>query len=202
MMIDDQRELMPPATRTGLSGRRIGPHRALPSGRSPQSTRKNSASSMPLTNSVSRQRFVRRPEEIDAAQEAEEERRIAEGRERAADIRHEEDEEHHHVDVVPAVVVGAHDRPDHHDGRAGGADEAGQHRADREQRPCWSPGAPWMLPRTRMPPATVNSASSSRMNGMYSRSAVWASAWKAVDGPKSSAMGTRTSRPHRAAILP
>jgi len=33
-------------------------------------------------------------------------------------------------------------------------------------------GAPWMLPRMRMPPATVNRARSSRMNGMYSRNAV------------------------------
>ena len=64
------------------------------------------------------------------------------------------------------------------------------------------PGAPWMLPRTRMPPATVNRASSRRMKGMYSRSAVWARAWIAVDGPKASAMGTSTSKPHRAAILP
>ena len=42
----------------------------------------------------------RRPEEVDAAQEAEEQRRVAERRQRAADVRDQEDEEHDDVDVV------------------------------------------------------------------------------------------------------
>ena len=51
----------------------------------------------------------RRPEEIDALEEAQEQRRVAERRQRAADVGDQEDEEHDHVRVVQAVVVGADD---------------------------------------------------------------------------------------------
>ena len=63
-------------------------------------------------------------------------------------------------------------------------------------------GAPWMLPRMTMPPATVKSARSSRMKGTYSKSAVWARAPSAVPVPWTKAIGTRTSAAHKAAILP
>ena len=53
----------------------------------------------PATNSVSANRCVRRPEEVDAPQEAEEQRRVAERRQRAADVRDQEDEEHDDVHV-------------------------------------------------------------------------------------------------------
>src|SRR6516165_11591790 len=49
-----------------------------------------------------------RPEEIDAVQEADEQRRIAERCERAADIADQEDEEDYDVRVVEARRVGAH----------------------------------------------------------------------------------------------
>jgi hypothetical protein len=35
--------------------------------------------------------------------------------------------------VVTPIVVGAHDRPDHHHGGARGADEARQHHADEKE---------------------------------------------------------------------
>ena len=63
------------------------------------------------------------PEEIDAAQEADEQRRIAERRQRAADIGDQEDEEDHHVGVVRARRVGADQRPHQDHGGAGGADQ-------------------------------------------------------------------------------
>ena len=40
--------------------------------------------------------------------------------------------------------------------------------APSAKRPVFVSGAPWMFPRTRMPPATVNSASSNKMKGIYS----------------------------------
>ena len=96
----------------------------------------------------------RGPEEIDAVQEADEQRRIAERRQRAADIGDENDEEHHDVHFVEARVVGAEQRPDQDHGRAGGADEARDQRADREQ--CGvDRGVPRRLPVTSMPPATT-----------------------------------------------
>ena len=77
----------------------------------------------------------RRPEEIDAVEEADEQRRIAERRQRAADIADEEDEEHHDMDVVQPRRVGPDQRPDQDHGGAGGADDAGDERAeDKRQR--------------------------------------------------------------------
>ena len=79
------------------------------------------------------QQMRRGPEEIHPAQEAEEERRVAQRRQRAADVRDQEDEEHHDMDVVAPVVVGAQHRADHDDRGAGRADEARHQRADRQQ---------------------------------------------------------------------
>ena len=64
------------------------------------------------------------PEEIDAAQEADEQRRIAERRQRAADIGDQDDEEDHHMGIVRAAGIGADQRPDQDHGGAGGADHA------------------------------------------------------------------------------
>ena len=97
------------------------------------SSTKKTASTMPPTNSVSRQRLRGRPEEIDAAQEADEQRRIAERRQRAADIGDQEDEEDDDMGVERPVVVGADDRPDHDHRGAGRADDRGKQRADQQQ---------------------------------------------------------------------
>ena len=75
-----------------------------------------------------------RPEEVDAVQETDEQRRIAERRECAADIGDEEDEEHDDVDVVKARGIGAQERADQDHGRAGGADHAGDQGAEGEDR--------------------------------------------------------------------
>ncbi len=74
----------------------------------------------------------RRPEEVDPAQEAEEERRVTERRQRAADIRNQENEKDHDMDVVAPVVVRPQQGPDHDHRGAGGADDASHHRADGE----------------------------------------------------------------------
>ena len=58
---------------------------------------------------------------------------VAERRQRAADIGDEEDEEHHDMGIVSPAVIGADQRPDQDHRGAGGADDAGHDRADREQ---------------------------------------------------------------------
>lgn len=63
-------------------------------------------------------------------------------------------------------------------------------------------GEPWILPATRMPPAVVKSASSNRMNGTYSRSAVCVSDVAATGAPCVSSSGISTAKPHAAEILP
>ena len=65
-------------------------------------------------------------------EEADEERRIAERGERAADIGDEEDEEHDHVGVVEPRGVGAQQRADEDHGGAGCADHAGDQGAERK----------------------------------------------------------------------
>ena len=75
-----------------------------------------------------------RPEEVDAVQETDEQRRIAERRECAADIGDEEDEEHDDVDVVKARGIGARERADQDHGRAGSTDHAGDQGAEGEDR--------------------------------------------------------------------
>eukprot|EP01036_Dinobryon_divergens_P003235 gene3234-4257_t len=51
-------------------------------------------------------------------------------------------------------------------------------------RPVLRPGPPCRLPRTKMPPATVNSAVSRMMNGMYSANAACTTATPVAAGPK------------------
>lgn len=85
-------------------------------------------------NEEHRQREMqRRPEEADAVQKAEKERRIAERRERAARVRDEKDKEHDDMHGVLAVVVRAQERPDQQHGRARRAHDARERGAEREQ---------------------------------------------------------------------
>ena len=55
--------------------------------------------------------MLRGPEEIDPVQKADEQRRIAERRERAADIGGQEDEKHDHMGIVQPRRVGPQQRP-------------------------------------------------------------------------------------------
>ncbi len=56
------------------------------------------------------------------------------GDKRAADIADQKNEKHHDVDIVPPRGVGADQRPDQDHGRARGADDAGDQRAEGEHR--------------------------------------------------------------------
>jgi hypothetical protein len=74
-----------------------------------------------------------RPQKIDAMEEADEQWRVAQGAERATDVGDQDDEEHDHMRIAGAGLVGAQQRPDEDHGGAGGADDAGYRRADREE---------------------------------------------------------------------
>ncbi len=76
--------------------------------------------------------MLRGPEEIDPAQEANEQWRIAERRQRAADIGDQENEEDDDMGIAGAFGIGADQRPDQDHRRAGGADDAGDYRAEGE----------------------------------------------------------------------
>ena len=76
----------------------------------------------------------RGPEEVDVVQKADKQRRIAERRERSADVGDQEDEEHDDVDVVQPRRVGADERADQDHRRAGRADHARDESAEREDR--------------------------------------------------------------------
>jgi hypothetical protein len=56
-----------------------------------------------------------RPEELDPLEEAEEQRRIAERRKQAADVRDQEDEDDHRVRAVLPRAIGAQHRPHQQD---------------------------------------------------------------------------------------
>lgn len=60
-------------------------------------------------------------------------RRVAKRRQRAADVGDEKNEKHHDMGIVSAVVIGADQRTDQDHRSTGGANDAGHHRADREQ---------------------------------------------------------------------
>ena len=109
-----------------------------------------------------------RPAEVDPAQEAEEQRRVAERRQRAADVADEEDEEHEDVGAVPTPVA----RWRAISGRISSMAMRRWCRAGSpdivpsvEQGEVGQFGVPTRLPATRMPPATTNSVNSRRMNG-------------------------------------
>ena len=76
---------------------------------------------------------LQRPPERHAVEVAEEERRVSQGGEAAADVRDEEDEEDDRVHLVAPLPVGPHERPDEEHARARGADEARQDRPRREE---------------------------------------------------------------------
>ena len=184
------------------SGRRAA---RLPCGSTSGRAHRTAPAATPTMNSVSGRMLLRRPEEIDALQEAQEQRRIAQRRERAAGVRHDEDEEHDHVRLVHAVVVGADQRPDQQHRGAGRA-HAGS-RARRRSRGCavLSPGVPCRLPRMWMPPATANSAVSRMMNGMYSASSACtqlrARQRRAVDRREGQQEGQRPGGRHLAVVV-
>ena len=72
------------------------------------------------------------PEEVHALQEAQEQRRVAQRRERAPGVGDDEDKKHHHMRRVLAVVIGADQRADEQHRRPRGAHDASQHRANSE----------------------------------------------------------------------
>ena len=73
------------------------------------------------------------PEEADALEEAQEERRVAQRGQGAADIGYQEDEKDHGMHAVFAVGVGAQQGADQQHGRAGGAHPACQDGAHGQQ---------------------------------------------------------------------
>ena len=75
-----------------------------------------------------------RPEEADAAQEAEIERRVAHRGQAAADIRDQKDEKDESMGLLAAEGIGPQHRADQQHRRPRGAHQAGQHRANRQQR--------------------------------------------------------------------
>ena len=76
--------------------------------------------------------LARRPEEVDTLEEADEERRIAQWRERAADVADQNDEEHHRMHLVPPMLVGGKQRADQQHRRAGRSHDARERRAERQ----------------------------------------------------------------------
>ena len=98
------------------------------------STTMKAASTRPAAIAVWAPEMGRGPEEIDAVQEADEQRRVAQRRQRAADIGDQDDEEHHHMHVVETAGVGAQQRPHQDHRRAGGADDAGDRGAEHQDR--------------------------------------------------------------------
>ena len=74
------------------------------------------------------------PEERDAFQEAQEQRRIAQRCQRAADIGHQKDEEDDGVYLVPAIFVGAQQRPDQQHRGARGSHPTRQHGTEQQDR--------------------------------------------------------------------
>ena len=75
-----------------------------------------------------------RPEEGDAFEIAEEKGRVADRQEQSADVRGEEDEEDQRVPDVLASAVAPQERADQDHRRPGRADQARQHRPDRQDR--------------------------------------------------------------------
>ena len=162
---------MPPSMPNGSGVVRAAGSRGavLARGRSSCRAHRRSPAGAPSSTSHRQQHVLRRPEEVDALQEAEEQRRVAQRRQRAADVGDQEDEEDDDVHLVPAVVVGAQQRPDQQHRGAGGAHPAGEHGAERQDAGIDRRRAVQVAASCRMPPATVNSAISRMMKGMYSQ---------------------------------
>ena len=76
--------------------------------------------------------MYRGPEELNALEEAEEQRGIAQGSQGAADVGNQEDEEDNGVDFVLAVRVCTEQGADEQHGRAGGTHPTGQDRTHQK----------------------------------------------------------------------
>ena len=104
------------------------------------------------------------PGEIDAAQEAEEQRRVAQRRQRAADVGDEEDEEHDHVRrCAGGALARSIGRISSIDAPVVPSRLAAAVPSARIARLV--SGVPTRLPATRMPPATTNSANNRARKG-------------------------------------
>ena len=75
----------------------------------------------------------KRPEEVHALQEPQEQRRVPQRCEGTARVGHDEDEEHHHMGFVLAVVVGTDQGTNQQHRRPRRSHEAGQHCANGQQ---------------------------------------------------------------------
>ena len=132
---------------------------------------------------------ARRPEEIDAFEEADEQRRIAERRQRAADVADEQDEEDDRMRAVPPASLPR--------GAAGSAasprpscPSRSRARRPRQQRGVARRRAARVWPRTQMPPAIVYSANSTTTNGTYSSTIACTTWCTASPAPNAAANGT------------
>ena len=137
-----------------------------------------------------------RPEKSTPFRETQEQRRIAQRRERAPGVGDDEDEEHHHMGHMllrlslarisgrmssmdaPVVPMLPAPHPNRQDGRV-------------------EPGLPCRLPRMKMPPATVNSAVSRITNRMYSGQQRMHQAHARHCGPKVMARAAKRQAPGR-----
>ena len=106
---------------------------------------------------------AQRPGEGDAEEIPEEEGRIPERRQAAADVGHHEDEEDDGVRDVAALLVRGQQRTDEEDGGPGRADEGREHRAHAEEA-VLTAGRAWMSPVTSTPPEMTNRLASRAMN--------------------------------------
>ena len=76
---------------------------------------------------------VEGPGEVNAAQEAQEQGRVAQGREQTAAVGHDEDRVQHRVHPVAALLIGGQQGPDEEHGGTGGAHEGGDDPADGQE---------------------------------------------------------------------
>ena len=104
------------------------------------------------------------PGERHAQQVAQEERRVAERRQAAADVRDEEDEEDDGVGDVLALAVRLQQGTDEQHRGAGRADEGGEQRARAPRKRGVRPGVASRSPSRRMPPEITKSPPRSTMN--------------------------------------
>ncbi len=74
--------------------------------------------------------------------------------------------------------------------------------APMSNKPALSAGLPWRLPRMKIPPATVNSAVSRMMKGMYSATNACTRLIPATEDPNITAKGIKNARVQAADTLP
>ena len=129
-----KRKLCHPSMRSGSRGACRGARTAGSSRRQCYASTATYAASVSRATSSISFHERERPEERHAVQEPEEERRVAERRQRAADVGDQKDEEDHGVGNVSPLAVGAEKRPDEQDRRTRGADPGGEDGADDHDR--------------------------------------------------------------------